>query len=81
MAVSALHLRQTNKLIISTDAWSGRFHRLMSSNSAVLKSTIFPEWYETRIQPWVQCVCLPVLRYVADCACSYIPVKVDYTDL
>ena len=35
------------------------------SNSAVLKSTIMPEWYQGRIMPWVH----------------FIPVKVDYTDL
>lgn len=28
----------------------------MSTNSLVLKSTIFPEWYQDMIQPWVQCV-------------------------
>jgi len=27
---------------------------LMASNSLVLKSTIFPEWYADRVQPWVQ---------------------------
>jgi hypothetical protein len=47
------------------NAWSGRFHRLLQSNSAVLKSTIFPEWYAGWIVPWVH----------------YIPLKVDYTDL
>lgn len=31
-------------LDLDGNAWSGRFHRLLSSNSAVLKSTIFPEW-------------------------------------
>lgn len=31
-------------LDIDGNAWSGRFHRLLSSNSAILKSTIFPEW-------------------------------------
>lgn len=24
----------------------------------VLKSTLFPEWYSDRIQPWLQCVSL-----------------------
>lgn len=28
---------------------SGRFHRLMSSGSVVVKSTIFPEWYSDRV--------------------------------
>jgi hypothetical protein len=32
------------------------FHSLMSSNSLVLKSTIFPEWYQDHIQAWLQCV-------------------------
>lgn len=32
-------------LDIDGNAWSGRFHRLLSSNSVVLKSTIFPEWW------------------------------------
>jgi len=50
---------------VDGNGWSGRFHRLMLSNSAVLKSTIMPEWYQQRIMPWVH----------------YIPVKVDYTDL
>ncbi|GAA5912419.1 uncharacterized protein JCM6883_005663 [Sporobolomyces salmoneus] len=55
------------KYVIDVDGngWSGRFHRLMSSNSLVLKSTIFPEWYADRIQPWVH----------------YVPLKVDYSDL
>ncbi|GAA5950638.1 hypothetical protein JCM3765_000559 [Sporobolomyces pararoseus] len=52
-------------LDLDGNAWSGRFHRLLSTNSAVLKSTIFPEWYAGWIQPWVH----------------YIPIKVDYTDL
>ncbi|GAA5989676.1 hypothetical protein JCM5350_001660 [Sporobolomyces pararoseus] len=55
------------KYVIDVDGngWSGRFHRLMSSNSLVLKSTIFPEWYADRVQPWVH----------------YVPLKIDYSDL
>ncbi|CAH7674288.1 glycosyl transferase family 90-domain-containing protein [Phakopsora pachyrhizi] len=55
------------KYVIDVDGngWSGRFHKLMSTKSAILKSTIFPEWYFDRIQPWVH----------------YIPVRVDYQDL
>ncbi|MBW0550226.1 hypothetical protein O181_089941 [Austropuccinia psidii MF-1] len=55
------------KYLIDLDGngWSGRFHRLMSTNSIVLKSTIFPEWYADRVQPWVH----------------YVPIKVDYSDL
>jgi hypothetical protein len=50
---------------VDGNGWSGRFHRLMASNSLVLKSTIFPEWYSDRIQPWVH----------------YVPLKTDYSDL
>lgn len=64
-----LNSSQTNnfKYIIDVDGngWSGRFHRLMSTRSVILKSTIFPEWYADRIQPWYH----------------YVPVRVDYHDL
>ncbi|KAG9026633.1 Glycosyltransferase Family 90 domain containing protein [Tulasnella sp. JGI-2019a] len=50
---------------IDGNGWSGRFKRLMATKSLVLKSTIFPEWYTDRIQPWVH----------------YVPVKNDLTDL
>ncbi|SDA02250.1 BZ3501_MvSof-1269-A2-R1_C50g00261 [Microbotryum saponariae] len=50
---------------IDGNGWSRRFHTLMSSISLVLKSTIRPEWYFDRIQPWYH----------------YVPVNVDYTDL
>ncbi|BGP15572.1 hypothetical protein JCM10213_003316 [Rhodosporidiobolus nylandii] len=55
------------KYVIDVDGngWSGRFHRLMASNTLVLKSTIFPEWYSERVQPWVH----------------YVPLKTDYSDL
>jgi len=52
-------------LDIDGNAWSARFKRLMSTNSCVLKSTMFPEWYADRIQPWLH----------------YVPVKVDLSDL
>ncbi|GAA6040182.1 hypothetical protein JCM8097_004167 [Rhodosporidiobolus ruineniae] len=50
---------------VDGNGWSGRFHRLMSMKACVLKSTLFPEWYGDRIQPWLH----------------YVPVKVDYSDL
>ncbi|BGP40488.1 Protein O-glucosyltransferase 2 [Rhodotorula kratochvilovae] len=52
-------------LDVDGNGWSGRFHRLMSTNSLVLKATIFPEWYSEMIQPWVH----------------YVPVQTDYSDL
>ncbi|GAA5882446.1 hypothetical protein JCM16303_001739 [Sporobolomyces ruberrimus] len=57
----------TYKYFIDVDGngWSGRFHRLMSTRSVLLKSTAFPEWYQDRVQEWVH----------------YIPLKIDYSDL
>ncbi|GAA6001303.1 hypothetical protein JCM10207_006599 [Rhodosporidiobolus poonsookiae] len=57
----------TYKYLIDVDGngWSGRFHRLMSTRSVVLKSTAFPEWYQDRIQEWVH----------------YVPTKIDYSDV
>ncbi|GAA6051318.1 hypothetical protein NBRC10513_000329 [Rhodotorula toruloides] len=52
-------------LDVDGNGWSGRFHRLMSTNSLVLKSTIFPEWYSDMIQPWVH----------------YVPLQIDFSDL
>lgn len=36
---------------VDGNGWSARFKRLMTTNSVILKSTIFPEWYTDRIQP------------------------------
>ncbi|KAA1076143.1 hypothetical protein PGTUg99_036347 [Puccinia graminis f. sp. tritici] len=52
-------------LDVDGNGWSGRFHKLLSSNRVVIKNTIFPEWYADRIQPWYH----------------YVPVKTDYSDL
>lgn len=52
-------------LDVDGNGWSARFKRLLSTNSVVLKSTIFPEWFTDHIQPWVH----------------YIPLKPDLTDL
>jgi hypothetical protein len=52
-------------LDIDGNGWSGRFKRLITSNSLVFKSTIYPEWFSDRIAPWVH----------------YIPVQVDLSDL
>ncbi|KLT40244.1 hypothetical protein CC85DRAFT_249776 [Cutaneotrichosporon oleaginosum] len=56
-----------HKYVVDVDgnAWSARFQRLLMSGSLVFKSTIMPEWYNDRIQPWVH----------------YVPVKLDYSDL
>ncbi|KAJ3875522.1 glycosyl transferase family 90-domain-containing protein [Lentinula edodes] len=52
-------------LDVDGNGWSGRFKRLMTSNSLVFKTTIYPEWFVDRVAPWVH----------------YIPVQVDLSDL
>ncbi|KAG5353292.1 hypothetical protein C0989_008510 [Termitomyces sp. Mn162] len=52
-------------LDIDGNGWSGRFKRLITSNSLIFKATIFPEWFTDRIAPWVH----------------YIPVHADLSDL
>ncbi|KAL0959266.1 hypothetical protein HGRIS_014536 [Hohenbuehelia grisea] len=52
-------------LDVDGNGWSSRFKRLITSNSLVFKSTVYPEWFTDRIAPWVH----------------YIPVQVDYSDL
>ena len=46
------------------NAWSGRFKRLMASNSLIFKATVYPEWYADRIQPWVHYVPVQVRLYL-----------------
>lgn len=50
---------------VDGNGWSGRFHRLLWTKHLVIKSTILPEWYTDRLQPWYH----------------YVPAKVDYSDL
>jgi hypothetical protein len=38
---------------IDGNSLSGRFYRLLASNSAVLKTTIFKEWHDERLVPWL----------------------------
>ncbi|KAF9531363.1 glycosyl transferase family 90-domain-containing protein [Crepidotus variabilis] len=52
-------------LDVDGNGWSGRFKRLITSNSLIFKSTIYPEWFVDRVQPWVH----------------YVPVQVDLSDL
>ncbi|CAH7666778.1 family 90 glycosyltransferase [Phakopsora pachyrhizi] len=52
-------------LDVDGNSWSGRFRRLLASNSLVFKSTIWPEWYRDHIQAWYH----------------YVPVRIDYEDI
>jgi hypothetical protein len=55
------------KYVLDVDghAWSSRFKRLITSNSLVFKSTVYPEWFTDRVAPWLH----------------YVPVKVDLSDV
>ncbi|KAK4053960.1 hypothetical protein OIO90_003797 [Microbotryomycetes sp. JL221] len=52
-------------LDVDGNSWSGRFRRLMMSNAAVVKATIFPEFWTDWIVPWLH----------------FIPIQVDYSDM
>ncbi|KAI6141005.1 glycosyl transferase family 90-domain-containing protein [Pisolithus tinctorius] len=55
------------KFILDVDGngWSGRFKRLVTSNALILKASVYPEWYTSRIAEWVH----------------YVPIQVTYADL
>lgn len=53
------------QLDVDGNSWSGRFRRLMLSNGAVLKATIFQEFWTDWAVPWVH----------------FIPLQVDYSDI
>ena len=55
------------KYVIDVDGngWSSRFRRLLAGNNVVLKSTLYPEWFNDLLVPWYH----------------YVPVKLDYSDL
>ncbi|KAF9450836.1 glycosyltransferase family 90 protein [Macrolepiota fuliginosa MF-IS2] len=50
---------------VDGNGWSSRFKRLVTSNSMIVKATVYREWWLDRIQPWVH----------------YVPVKNDYSDV
>jgi len=53
---------------------SGRFYRLLNSHSLPLKQTVFREWHDERLQPWLHYIPISlgmqdlpeVVRYLAD---------------
>ncbi|WVQ71619.1 hypothetical protein IAR50_001159 [Cryptococcus sp. DSM 104548] len=49
---------------VDGNGWSSRFRRLLQGNNVVLKSTVYPEWFDTMLIPWYH----------------YVPVKMDYSD-
>ncbi|PSK48400.1 hypothetical protein B9Z65_5576 [Elsinoe australis] len=63
------------RLIIDIDgnSFSGRYHRFLASKSCVLKQTVFREWHDERLVPWLHYVPIStgmeelpeVVRYLA----------------
>jgi hypothetical protein len=49
-------------LDVDGNSFSGRYHRLLRTNSLVLKQTVFEEWHDDRLWPWVH----------------YVPVNTDF---
>jgi len=51
----SLNASYSSKYALDMDgnAFSGRFYRLLKSRSAVIKQTIFKEWHDGRLVPWI----------------------------
>jgi hypothetical protein len=45
---------------IDGNSLSGRFRAFLTSNSCVMKATIFKEWHDHRLMPWVHFVPLDI---------------------
>jgi hypothetical protein len=45
---------------IDGNSLSGRFRAFLTSNSSPMKATIFKEWHETRLMPWVHFIPLDI---------------------
>ncbi|TKY88440.1 hypothetical protein EX895_002792 [Sporisorium graminicola] len=56
-----------NKFVMDLDgnSMSGRFYRMLESNSLVFKQTIYIEWHDDRIVPWLH----------------YVPVHIGFEEL
>ncbi|KAH8930140.1 glycosyltransferase family 90 protein [Atractiella rhizophila] len=54
------------RYVFDTDgnSYSARFRTHLQSNQVVLKSTVFSEWYQPKIQAWLH----------------YVPIRLDYQD-
>lgn len=53
--VDSINATYLSKYVLDMDGntFSGRFYRLLETRSAVLKQTIFKEWHDGRLIPWV----------------------------
>jgi hypothetical protein len=52
---TTMQASQASKYVLDMDGngFSGRYHRLLRSNSAVVKQTILKEWHDDWLVPWV----------------------------
>lgn len=57
--------RDRDLRFVASSQWSARTQRLLMGGSLLFKSSINPEWWSDRIQPWVH----------------YVPINIDYSDL
>lgn len=66
--------RYTLTFDLDGNGHSGRFYRLLNSHSLPLKQTVFREWHDERLQPWLHYISISlgmndlpeVVRYLAD---------------
>lgn len=70
---------------VDGNGWSGRFRRLMSMNSLIFKSTIYPEWYGPPSNLGISRAKFIVAsdRFTDKLEpwVHYVPIQVDYSDL
>ncbi|KNZ45281.1 hypothetical protein VP01_82g3 [Puccinia sorghi] len=68
-------------LPVDGNGWSGRFHKLLSSNRVVIKNTIFPEWYADRIQLNPGIIISPLKRIIRSYLHDIVHFLITHDDL
>ncbi len=68
---------------IDGNGWSGRFKRLITSNSMIFKSTVYPEWYVFTYTAYETSRSEPFSRFANRVQpwVHYVPIQIDLTDL
>ena len=69
----------SSKLLVDIDgnSFSGRFYDFLKSNSCPLKITIFNEWHDDRLIPWVHYIPISVGREERPEAVRYLSLTTD----
>jgi hypothetical protein len=60
---------------------SGRFRKLMSTNSLVIKTSLFTEWFQPHLIPLAVYEPEVRSRLTARSWFMYVPAKLDFSDL